>query len=426
VPHLFISYSRKDSDFVCKMGEALAAKKREAWVDWKDIPLTAEWQHEIFTNIEAADDFLFIISPESVASTNCRKEIDHAVANNKRMVPILYRPVPQETVPAALDKFQWLDFTDRDQFDSKFGALIKALDTDLTWVQAHTRLLTRAKEWEKLKDRSFLLRGKDLSEAEEWTVKSAEKEPKPTTLQLEYILASRQDASKRQRIVITTVSVAFLVVAGLAVYGFVQKNVAQRQTREAEHQRKVADDNASEAQLQKKAADTNAGEAKRQESFAREETASAQRNAREAKARELAAFAAQSMSEDQERSIILGMQAVDAPLQFELPVLPMAQDILHNAILTSEERLNVLADESGVRSVTFSPDGRYLAAGGNNGKIGLWDAATGREVLILLRHDGSVNGVAFSTDGKRIATASDDNTAGLWDAATGPLKQQAA
>ncbi len=45
-------------------------------------PLTAEWQQEIFINIEAADDFVFLISPESAASAICRKEVDHATAND--------------------------------------------------------------------------------------------------------------------------------------------------------------------------------------------------------------------------------------------------------------------------------------------------------------------------------------------------------
>ena len=40
---VFISYSRKDKDIVRRLGDALAAQKREAWVHWKDIPLTAEW-----------------------------------------------------------------------------------------------------------------------------------------------------------------------------------------------------------------------------------------------------------------------------------------------------------------------------------------------------------------------------------------------
>jgi hypothetical protein len=54
---------------------------------------------EIFTSIEAVDNFVFVISPESVASDYCRKEIDHALADDKRMVPICYRSVPEEAFP---------------------------------------------------------------------------------------------------------------------------------------------------------------------------------------------------------------------------------------------------------------------------------------------------------------------------------------
>ena len=109
-----MSYSRKDKDFVRQLNDALAGQKREAWVDWKDIPLTAEWQQEILTNIETTENFIFVISPESAASTNCRKEIDHAVANHKRMFPIVRRHVPDDAVPEALRKFQWIDFSDDD------------------------------------------------------------------------------------------------------------------------------------------------------------------------------------------------------------------------------------------------------------------------------------------------------------------------
>src|ERR1700761_3501786 len=207
-----MSYSRKDKEFVRQLNDALVAQKREAWVDWKDIPLTAEWQQEIFTNIEAADNFIFVISPEATSSTNCRKEIDHAVANNKRMIPIFRRYVPDDAIPEALGRFQRIDFSDDDNFDAKVAALIAALDTDLAWVNTHTRLLTRAKEWEHQgKDSSFLLRGKDLREAERWVAKSSEEEPKPTILQSQYILASRQAATKLQRITIGAVATAFLI-----------------------------------------------------------------------------------------------------------------------------------------------------------------------------------------------------------------------
>ena len=166
---VFISYSRKGKEFVRRLGDALVKHQQEAWVDWKDIPLTAEWQQEIFLNIEAADNFVFIISPDSVASANCKKEIDHAVANNKRMVPIFYRAVSDVEIPQTLGRFQRIDFDDDNGVEAKFAALIMALDTDLAWTQAHTRLLTRAKEWEREgKAPSFLLRGKDLASLFAW------------------------------------------------------------------------------------------------------------------------------------------------------------------------------------------------------------------------------------------------------------------
>ena len=476
MPQVFVSYSRKDRDFVRQLNDALIIQKREAWVDWKDIPLTAEWQQEILANIEAAENFVFVISPEATASLNCRREIDHAVANNKRMVPILRRHVPDDAIPAALSKFQRIDFSENDDFDARFATLLAALDADLAWVNAHTRLLTRAKEWEREgKDKSFLLRGKDLREAERWVAKSSEKDPKPTTLQSQYILASRQSATKLQTIIIGAVAIALLIAVGLAVYAFTQKNLAQRETKEAEHQRAVADANATEAQKQKKAADDNAEEAMRQrntavqnekkalrqEAIAKEETAIAQRNARESKARELAAFSAESLNEDPERSLLLSMYAVNSTLRFREAPVPAAEDTLHQAILSSQVRitmrghsgsvngvafspdgsrlatasddktakvwdvetgkelLTLRGDSSAVRGVAFSPDGKRLATASWNQTAKVRDAESGKELLTLGGHSGSVNGVAFSPDGERLATASDDKTAKVWDAETG-------
>jgi hypothetical protein len=127
---VFISYSRKDKEFVQKLVDALVAGKREVWLDDRNIEPTAEWLKEIFQNIEGSDNFLFIISPDSVVSTYARKEIDHAALNNKRIVPIFYQPVPDKDIPEAVAKFQRIDFTGRDGFDAKLAKLVAALDTD--------------------------------------------------------------------------------------------------------------------------------------------------------------------------------------------------------------------------------------------------------------------------------------------------------
>ncbi len=70
-------------------------------------------------------------------------------------------------------------------------------------------------------------------------------------------------------------------------------------------------------------------------------------------------------------------------------------------------------------SVAFSPDGRLIATGGEDGKAKLWDAESGHEVHLLKGHRSGVASLAFSPDGGRIATGSWDRTLKIWDVEQG-------
>jgi len=86
---VYISYSRKDIAFAHILVEALKSSDLETWIDWEDIPPSADWLDEIFRAIEAADTFVYIVSRHSKNSEVRSKEVQHAIANQKRLIPIV-------------------------------------------------------------------------------------------------------------------------------------------------------------------------------------------------------------------------------------------------------------------------------------------------------------------------------------------------
>jgi WD40 repeat protein len=367
---VFISYSRRDQEFVRRLHEALGARGRDVWVDWEDIPPTAEWKAEVRRSIESSDSFVFVISPESVASRICAEEVEIADGGNKRLIPVVRRDVPEPDIPERLAAYNWIFLRDGDDFDKSLEALISALETDLDWVHAHTRLLVRATEWEQRgRDKSFLLRGRDLDEAERAIAAAGDKEPRPTQLQTEYVYASRGSASKRQRVTIGAVSVAFVVAAGLAAFALVQRDQAVTQKNRAQHEALVA------------------------------------------KSGELAAESAATAPSEPELGLLLAQAAG------RLEPTVQAAEALRKALLRSSVSAVLRGHTDAVYRATYSSDGREVATASWDGTARLWDARTGAQIATLAVQSKPLYDVEFSPDGMLVTTAADGVR--VWDSRDG-------
>ncbi|WNM33421.1 NB-ARC domain-containing protein [Streptomyces sp. Li-HN-5-11] len=79
-----------------------------------------------------------------------------------------------------------------------------------------------------------------------------------------------------------------------------------------------------------------------------------------------------------------------------------------------------LADHrSAVRSVAIAPDGTWLATGGDDKKVRIWDRASGTCTTVLTGHRDAVGAVAIAPDGTWLATGGDDKKVRIWDRASG-------
>ena len=87
-PYIFVSYSRKDMDSVQSVLRILKINHFRFWYD-KGLKSGLEWAEELGEKIDQCDQFLVLISPNSIESKYVRKEVGMAMEKEKNIL-VLY------------------------------------------------------------------------------------------------------------------------------------------------------------------------------------------------------------------------------------------------------------------------------------------------------------------------------------------------
>jgi len=84
---------------------------------------------------------------------------------------------------------------------------------------------------------------------------------------------------------------------------------------------------------------------------------------------------------------------------------------------TGKQLRQLIANGSPVETLAFSSAGA-LAVGNEDGDVSVWSPTSGREVARLIRNVGAVGSIAFSLDGKMLAVGTNTGKILLWDPGT--------
>ena len=366
-PAAFISYSHLDRAFALRLRDALGGSGKDAWLDENEIRGGERWSEELQRAIRMADAFLFLLSPHSAGSRECRAELDHALKLNKRILPLRVIETPLEALPQEVTAYQFIPSRRPfdEQFDDSLEQLITEIDTDRDWVREHTEWSEKAVQWERHRhDRSYLLAGSELEAAEGWRSRAAGKRPGLSTLQSELIDASRQWTTRRLRRTRALVSVALAVAIALTAVAFVLRQQA-----------------VTEGQL--------------------------------AKAGELSAQSLLQLNTDPQLSLLLAARAA------RISETPAALDALRTAI-PQNHLLRTFATRAPLLDAQWSADATMVATASQDGYARVYDTGTGALLRRFPTSTFNLGGVAFAQHDRSLLTWS-AGAIRLWSLATGAL-----
>ena len=103
---IFVSYARVDKPFCVRVIETLRA--HDVWYDQR-LYAGQDWWKEILRRLEWCEAFVYLLSPDSVASLYCRRELELALRLKRKIIPVL---IDKQTVlPENMKSWHYVDLS---------------------------------------------------------------------------------------------------------------------------------------------------------------------------------------------------------------------------------------------------------------------------------------------------------------------------
>jgi len=107
--HIFLSYSRKDTDVMQRVRDDLRAAGLTVWTDEELTPGTPSWKSSIERAIENSACLVVLMSPDAKGSQWIERELDYARAHDLPIFPALTRGSERDAIPFVLINVEWAD-----------------------------------------------------------------------------------------------------------------------------------------------------------------------------------------------------------------------------------------------------------------------------------------------------------------------------
>ncbi len=127
---IFLSYSRRDQEFVTRLASDLNEHVAFVWFDRSTIQPGQKWHEEIMEGIQECKAFILVLSPDALESRYVREEVNKALDLGKTIFPVIYRPAKWTgEVEYLVKEVQTLDLRSgsyTDNFQKLVDGLIEA------------------------------------------------------------------------------------------------------------------------------------------------------------------------------------------------------------------------------------------------------------------------------------------------------------